>query len=505
MIGDKAYPQLLQAMGETMKEAVAMDIRLLTSVAAYRIVQCAVRLYQPTNRSNMVVPVAARKERLRLSAIAESCEQVRKKTIGDSAFSEFSRNDGRWSEDVFFFYIAGTTPDSLMSTFVSDLGLSIARNANLVRAFRIVDYFHDRFLRDLFSFSPAFPSLQSVYLEFEYEYSYEKGTHLPPHIMKHLRSLMRNKDNEIEEVRFSASLLSYGELLDDTLRSVRSFQVDYFGEGEVGLMARSLERTKAEGDKLVRVSLLGSDRKLPAAVPMTVIETILRSRPNLQVLELGVSDSNFNVLCAVVAPSFLTTLKVGVELRAETEYKKVAEGMGKLLQHPTIRDLEFHYLHYQICRFSRIDDTVCHDLVQSVAEGLRATRLRRFCWTMITWRRTSSATMTKLCECVRENRNLMDIRLSGKHWGSSSKDISPCPFAFLDFISLRNQYLSQVLKDENSVPPGLWPLFLESTDCNYSILYYLLTLMPHLVLAKGIAKRTVSSVDGLSLKHTRMN
>ena len=69
VIGDKACPQLLEAMGETMK-AVAMDIRLSHAVG-YSTVQCAVGLYHPSNRSDM----AARKERLRLSAIAGSCER----------------------------------------------------------------------------------------------------------------------------------------------------------------------------------------------------------------------------------------------------------------------------------------------------------------------------------------------------------------------------------------------------------------------------------------------
>ena len=87
-------------------------------------------------------------------------------------------------------------------------------------------------------------------------------------------------------------------------------------------------------------------------------------------------------------------------------------------------------------------------------------------------RGASSATMTKLLEGVRENRNLMDIRLEeGGYWVSSSKDPYPCPFTFLDFISLRNQYLSQVLmRDENTVPSGLWPLILESASCDASVL-----------------------------------
>ena len=506
VIGHKGCPQLLVAMAKTTKEAVAMEITLSEFWRNRDRQTCRVSLYHPSR--------AARRERLRLSAIAE---QGQTETIGDSTFVGFARYAALFKH--------GEKPDFVFECrdpFLRDLGLSIARNANLVQCLRVeVQYVHrtlaHQILEALFSVEGAFPSLQSVYLNFHASCGEE--TYVPPHIMKHVRgiriwehslnstrcakqvgSMIRNKDCGIEEVYLSTPLQA--ELLDDTLSSVCSLKVDSCEEGDAGLFVGSLERTKAEGGKLVRVSFRAGLEWRPAMA--TLIETIVRSRPNLQVLELSkLSLSTFNVLCDVVAPSVLTTLKVGAGLHAEIDGRMLAGRMGKLLQHPTIRDLDLAF----DCQYSQIDDTVLHDLVQSVAEGLRVTRLRRFHWTMLSGKRVSSATMTKLCECVRENRNLMDIRLEGGYWLSSSKDPYPCPITFLDFVSLRNQYLSQVLmRDENTVPSGLWPLILESASCDASVLYYLLTLRPHFV--KGNVKRTADadaekSMDGL--KRIRRN
>ena len=177
-----------------------------------------------------------------------------------------------------------------------------------------------------------------------------------------------------------------------------------------------------------------------------------------------------------------------------------AEGIGKLLQRPTIRDLDLK------TEMFRAWNTAADDLAQIVAKGLRATRLRRFHWTARGRKKASAASMTELCKVIGENRNLMDIRLKGQCW--VSEDLS-CPFTFLDFISLRNQYRSQVLmQDANTLPPGLWPLILESASCNCSVLYYLLKLQPHLV--KGKVKSpfdadTDKPVDGPSPKRSRIN
>ena len=379
-----------------MKEAVAIDIRL--SRVGFSTVQCAVSLY-PSKRSGM----AARKERLRLSAMAVSSEQDRRTTIGDSAFMGFARYAKLFKNgktDFVFREDLGIAQDSSMSSFASDLGLSIARNANLVQCLRVGDAFSyqlypHRFLKDLFSLSVegAFPSLRSAYLGFEY--SCGKATDLPPHIMKHLRCLriwafasrkcdltlcakqignmIRNKDYGIEEVIFSNSLLRHAELLDDTLSSLRSFHVSLIDNSEVGRLAGSFKRTEAEGDKLVQVSLPGCLEWVSATVML--VETIVRTRPNLKVLELGnLSYSTFNVVCDVVAPSVLTTLKVSVDLRVEIDGQMSAGGMAKLLQHPTIRDL---YFEIASSPPSRLSDLL-HDFVQIGAEGLRATRLRRF-------------------------------------------------------------------------------------------------------------------------------
>ena len=56
----------------------------------------------------------------------------------------------------------------------------------------------------------------------------------------------------IEEIGLLSNFL---ELLDDTLRSVRSFEVGIESTTSLDLLAQSFERTKAEGDKFERVSL----------------------------------------------------------------------------------------------------------------------------------------------------------------------------------------------------------------------------------------------------------
>ena len=109
--------------------------------------------------------------------------------------------------------------------------------------------------------------------------------------------------------------------------------------------------------------------------------------------------------------------------------------------------------------------------------------------------KVSDAAVTKMYENAWENWSLMDIRLGP--WGTRTwrKPSHPHPFSWsgFDFISLRNQYLSRVLMlDENTVPPGLWPLILEwctlgkeKEGYNESVLFYLLTLWPYLVKGKA--------------------
>ena len=150
------------------------------------------------------------------------------------------------------------------------------------------------------------------------------------------------------------------------------------------------------------------------------------------------------------------------------------------LQHSTIRDFRL--------KISDISDSDFDEnyFVQGVAEGFRATRLRRFHLTMSSYHGASIANMTKLHESVRENRSLMDIQLKGTFWDPwhelSHPHPPPCPFSFFEFLSSRNQYLSLLLMPyEYTLPAGLWPLILESASCDASILYYLLTFQPHLV------------------------
>ena len=113
------------------------------------------------------------------------------------------------------------------------------------------------FLKTFFSldaWKEAFPfSTRSVYLALDGWYSWKFD--LPPHLLKHVRgllvfgtvkpavlppieSMIRNKDYGIEEVKFDCSLLKHAELLDDTLRRIRSFRVNFESEDDVDRLLR---------------------------------------------------------------------------------------------------------------------------------------------------------------------------------------------------------------------------------------------------------------------------
>lgn len=248
-----------------MKEAVGMDIRLSDFQRGHGWI--LVSLYHPSN-------TAARRERLLLSAIAMSSEQSRTKTIGDSAFVGFQQYTAQHGGKTDFVIAPGLS--SL--TVARDLGLSIARNANLVQRLWVEVSCLDqndarRFFEDLFSVEGALPSLQSSYLCFVNLYKETNEMNVSPNFMKHLRGLgfcgcrrsippylkqmIRNKHYGIEEVDFCLGLLEHTELLDDLLRNVRSFHVNYlWTENDAGILARSFERTKAEGDKLARLTFV---------------------------------------------------------------------------------------------------------------------------------------------------------------------------------------------------------------------------------------------------------
>ena len=95
------------------------------------------------------------------------------------------------------------------------------------------------------------------------------------------------RKNAMEEIYFDPLLLCHTKLLNDTLRSVRSFLLRFSlcaTPNALDVLTKSLERTKAkEGDKLERVSVNVPEDCFSAIA----VETILRSRTNLQVLKLS--------------------------------------------------------------------------------------------------------------------------------------------------------------------------------------------------------------------------
>ena len=198
-----------------------------------------------------------------------------------------------------------------------------------------------------------------------------------PAVLPYIERMIRNKDNGIEEVKVHSVLLSlkHAALLDDTLRRVRSLRIECASEDDFRLLAESFERTKAHGDNLVRL------RVHSAFHAMATLERILRSRPNLQILNLDMelSLSTFVVLCPGFASSVLTTLKVGVRLETAVEDKTLADGVEMLLQHPTIRDVDLAVVLFRAIRpTSQMEGDSVYHFERCVAEGLRSTSLRRF-------------------------------------------------------------------------------------------------------------------------------
>ena len=156
-------------------------------------------------------------------------------------------------------------------------------------------------------------------------------------------------------------------------------RIECASEDEFRLLAESFERTKAHGDNLVRLRV---DDNFRHVCPMATVavERIFRSRPNLQILNLGtVYLSTFVVLCPIFASSILTTLKLGVGLETEVEDRTLADGVEMLLQHPTIRDVDLTVEYgYGIRKTSQMEGDSVYHIERCVAEGLRSTSLRRF-------------------------------------------------------------------------------------------------------------------------------
>ena len=133
------------------------------------------------------------------------------------------------------------------------------------------------------------------------------------------------------------------------LRSARSVEIDIESSISSLDLARSFERTKAEGNKLERVSVRDSclEKNFLRA---TVVETILRSRPNLQVLNVTMSSSrDLNGVCQAVASSTVTTFTCYCRDMSSTRVEAAFAKVGELLQHDlqlrinTVSQTDDHY------------------------------------------------------------------------------------------------------------------------------------------------------------------
>ena len=172
------------------------------------------------------------------------------------------------------------------------------------------------------------------------QYPHAGAFHIAAASLDLIRNMIRNKVSVIEEINFDLDFLDNAELLDDTLRRVRSFKVRFVSgrvdETEFDLLARSFERTKAEGGNLERVSIVVSTAEY---FSVTALETIIQSRPNLQVLNLQTQSwHDFVPVCKAVASSTLTAFICNCCDRREMSEEGAVDIVGKLVQHSTIRD-----------------------------------------------------------------------------------------------------------------------------------------------------------------------
>ena len=548
MINDREqYPKSLEEMVEIMKKAVAMDIGLQTSKDGIH--QCALSLYLPNTNNNSKANNcgSARRERLREAATMSSAQTARRidcKWLGTEPYDDALSKGGLQHHHYCFglcTYRWYSKP--LVDAFASYLGLLILRNARLVECLRIevrLEPWLRAFLEEMFAvdaWEGAFPSLEGgggVYLSLVFYYEYiDEGINPSPNLMKrvrgfhshlkpHFRSctepndpdgsktrayqerigqIIRNRDYRIEEFRCTHGVPYNADVLDDALRSVRSFHMEPYHWKALNRIAESCERTK-EVDRLVRLSVKGSYYSYPIA---PACDKILRLRPNVQVLNLGdtlLDEETFVALCSVVATSNLTALQTGLRISAEKPIECVTDALDKLLRHPTLRNLKLNcspYLH--------VTRKYVNSLVRCVADRLRSTVLKRFCWSVNGPRQADLETLKEVYERLEENRSLMEIRLEGRFWRHPSY-----PLTSFDHVSLRNQYCALVfaVSDESTLPSGLWPLILESASDDASILYYLLTVQPHLVTGRtgilsdrGRARQTF--LVGPSPKRRRMS
>ena len=119
----EALAQSLDDLVVKMKDVVAMDIRMKSHWDRSFVVS----IYHPNNESIS----AARKERLRLSAISMSSEQSQTATMSDSVWLGIEPYAALYTHGErrdFVFEVANKTTDSCMETFITDVGLAILRN-----------------------------------------------------------------------------------------------------------------------------------------------------------------------------------------------------------------------------------------------------------------------------------------------------------------------------------------------------------------------------------------
>ena len=158
-----------------MKEAVAMDIFFENDYPRDGCL-CYCSMYHPNNTSLR----AARKERLRLSAISTPAT-VDSDWLGNEPYDALYKH-GQKSISEFTLRIDDNTfPKSLLDTYAHSVQCLRVNINELVRG---KGFIHVKRFLSLDAWKEAFPSLRRVYLV-----TWRLNFRLSPHLLKHLRGL----------------------------------------------------------------------------------------------------------------------------------------------------------------------------------------------------------------------------------------------------------------------------------------------------------------------------
>ena len=411
---------------------------------------------------------------------------------------------------------------SLVEEFATEMGSSIRACSNLMENLSISlhldpgpELFFQKMCTEIFDdrsrIGSLFPSLRHTHLALRGDLEVE----LCPKLMRRVRELtivcpefqpteahhhiawaraihekVRNYD--IEELYLRGLSFQCPRLLADVLGGVGSIWIQLMKWDDASVFMDAWELlAKADSANPQQLRIQGNLSLDPRLAEF--MTTLLRLRPNLLALTIDgrvlMTKEKYKELFGVISRSRLERLSLTVVMRP----LGIADDIGGLLTHSSIRDLELRfddgYPDSDESSEVEIRNCVC-TAVDKITDKIKKTCLLRFRWWLIggwTDKEDTVLKANKLCDALRENQSLVDVSIEA--WSHVSNH-------FVTIICERNQYTSQVVRKADSIPLGLWPLILASVEDEASLLYHLLTSCPHVVRPSG-CRTEVSDRDAL--------